>query len=194
MNLHEIGLKHKTDKSTYHNFMFFYEHYLSFMREQPIKMLEIGFFKGSSIKTWLEYFSNATVNCIDIIDVDFTSERFVYNKISQEDDGLKELFSDGCFDLIIDDGSHITSHQNKSLELLWPKLKKGGFYILEDLHTSFIDQYIDSPITPYRFLKNKSGIEEIEYIFDESEFIEIFHKVPDFYTDSITSIIKKKEQ
>jgi hypothetical protein len=193
MNLHEIGLKYKTDKSTYHNFMYFYETHLSFMRQQPINMLEIGFFKGSSIRTWLEYFSNATINCIDIIDVDFTHERFIYNKISQEDTRLKELFLEQSFDLIIDDGSHMTSHQNRSLELLWPKLKNGGLYILEDLHTSFVDSYIDSPITPYKFLKKEAEIEELEHIHEESEYIKIFHKVPDLYTDSITSIIKKKE-
>lgn len=192
MNLHEIGLKNKTDKSLHHNFMNFYESHIGFLKNEKIKLLEIGYFKGSSILTWLEYFSNAEIDCIDIIDVDFKHDRLKYNKISQEDPELSTLFKDSSFDLIIDDGSHITSHQIKSLELLWPKLKNGGFYILEDLHTSFVDSYVNSPITPYDFLKNKKSIEEIDHVHDECEYVEIFHRIPELNTDSITSVIKKK--
>jgi hypothetical protein len=191
-SLQEIGLKYNTDKAFHHKYMDFYESNLQHLRQQNISLLEIGYFKGDSIRAWLEYFPNANVHCIDIIDVDFKHERFKYYKISQEDQELTQLFEDNFFDIIIDDGSHMTSHQNKSLELLWTKLKNSGFYLLEDLHTSFIGHYINSPVTPYNFLKNGASIEEIDHVIDEAAYIKIFHRVPGLNTDSITSVIKKK--
>ena len=118
MNLHKIGVKNKTDKSLYHEFMHFYESYIGFLKNEKIKLLEIGYFKGSSVLTWLEYFSNAQIDCIDIIDIDFKHDRLKYNKISQEDSRLTEIFQDSSFDLIIDDGRHVTSHQPAPL-LTW---------------------------------------------------------------------------
>ena len=38
------------------------------------------------------------------------------------------------FDIIIDDGSHYSPHQQKTLGYLFPKLKAGGLFIIEDLH------------------------------------------------------------
>ena len=48
------------------------------------------------------------------------------------------------YDVIIDDGSHKMSHQVNSLRALWPAVRPGGAYVLEDLSTSFVDNYIDS--------------------------------------------------
>lgn len=192
MNLQDLGCMHGTDKALHHKYMDFYESNISNLRMEKFNFLEIGFFEGSSIKTWLDYFQNATIHCIDIIDIDFKHDRFVYHKISQEDSKLSNLFDDNYFTIIVDDGSHMTSHQLKSLELLWPKLKNGGLYLLEDLHTSFINFYIDSPVTTYNFLKNKRSVEEVDHIHDESESIEIYHRVVGLNTDSITSVIKKK--
>ncbi len=40
----------------------------------------------------------------------------------------------GELDFIVDDGSHVLSHQITSLLALWPSLASGGFYAIEDLH------------------------------------------------------------
>ena len=45
--------------------------------------------------------------------------------------------SGGEFDLVIDDGSHLPSHQLVSFENLWPAVRSGGIYIVEDIETSF---------------------------------------------------------
>ena len=44
--------------------------------------------------------------------------------------------STGGFDIIIDDGSHINSHQIFSLENLIPHLLPHGFYVIEDIHSA----------------------------------------------------------
>ena len=43
------------------------------------------------------------------------------------------LPADGTADIIIDDGSHRLSDQEKTLALLWPKLAEDGIYIIEDV-------------------------------------------------------------
>ena len=43
----------------------------------------------------------------------------------------------GPFDIVIDDGSHAPAHQVASLTALWPHVKVGGVYLVEDLHTSY---------------------------------------------------------
>ena len=47
--------------------------------------------------------------------------------------------ADSCadgFDIIIDDGSHVSTDQNVSLAYLFRHLKSSGFYVLEDLDCS----------------------------------------------------------
>jgi hypothetical protein len=48
-----------------------------------------------------------------------------------------KLQSGGNFDVVIDDGSHVPEHQLISFESLWPAVKPGGLYIVEDLETNW---------------------------------------------------------
>ena len=41
----------------------------------------------------------------------------------------------GNFTVVVDDGSHLPSHQLLTLETLWPSLAPGGLYIVEDVET-----------------------------------------------------------
>jgi len=43
------------------------------------------------------------------------------------------------FDIIIDDGSHVPEHQQTSFNFLWPEVKPGGLYIIEDWHPYYVD-------------------------------------------------------
>lgn len=43
----------------------------------------------------------------------------------------------GPFDVIVDDGSHIGAHMIASIGVLWDAVVPGGFYIIEDLATSY---------------------------------------------------------
>lgn len=49
--------------------------------------------------------------------------------------------SDAPYDIIIDDGSHMVRHVIASFEALFPYLRRGGLYIIEDLHTSYWKRY-----------------------------------------------------
>jgi hypothetical protein len=50
---------------------------------------------------------------------------------------LTRLASNGPFSIIIDDGSHVPSHQWKTFTYLWKSLAPGGLYIIEDVETSY---------------------------------------------------------
>ena len=39
--------------------------------------------------------------------------------------------------IIIDDGSHHVDHVETTLRILWPHLKNGGVYVIEDTHTAY---------------------------------------------------------
>jgi hypothetical protein len=189
--LHSLGIRYGTDKATYHDYLNFYENNIGHLKNERINIMEIGFLHGNSIKMWLDYFTNARIYCLDIIDCSFTHERFHYIKISQDNPILDNIFPDSFFDLIIDDGSHMTSHQIKSLEILWKKVKSPGFYILEDLHTSFSKEYADTEITAYEIINGEKSIQSISPIMEETSSIEIFRKNHGVGSNSLTSILKK---
>lgn len=126
-----------------------YDHYLSRVRtqcacsDQEIKLIEVGVAEGGSLEVWREYFGP---NCRVVgIDVDPQIKGDVGEGISvligsQSDEGvLKEAVSllGGSVDVVVDDGSHKGRDQIATFEYLWPKLRDGAVYIVEDLHTAY---------------------------------------------------------
>jgi hypothetical protein len=119
-----------------------YEREMNCFLNKPISFLEIGVFKGGSIPMWKDYFpkgSSLTFIDIDPACKDLEIEGTQVRIGNQADpDFLAALAQEfGPFDLILDDGSHISQHQIKSFENLWPHLKNGGLYMVEDCHTSY---------------------------------------------------------
>jgi demethylmacrocin O-methyltransferase len=139
--LDEIATELGTDKASFgHNYVEKYEKFLSEFRDSDIKLFEIGVDKGYSIKMWKEYFSKAHIYAIDILDkTDLSDDRVTVLVGSQNDEKfLQKLSSDhGPFDIIIDDGSHINEDMFVSFTTLFPLLKPGGLYIVEDLHACY---------------------------------------------------------
>ena len=52
--LHELGLKYKTDKATFHKYLDFYEKKLP-GRDFAGRLLEVGVMDGASMRMWREY-------------------------------------------------------------------------------------------------------------------------------------------
>lgn len=44
-------------------------------------------------------------------------------------------------DVIIDDGGHTMAQQLTSLQVLWELVRPGGFYVVEDLLTSYLESF-----------------------------------------------------
>lgn len=159
--LDRLALAAGTDKSSaWHNYTEIYAKYFAPLRHQPIKFLEIGIYKGDSVKLWENYFSTAKLHFIDINPsiIEYTSSRSRYHFVDQSNPSQLKDFAqsiEGNFDIIIDDGGHTTEQQLTSFKALFPYLKSGGMYIIEDLHCSYHLPYaehnsLDCPEAGYK--------------------------------------------
>jgi hypothetical protein len=150
-NLDKLATIHKTDKNRYHFYTQHYQKHFKPFKYKKINLLEIGvggyehpFSGGESLRMWKTFFPFAKIFSLDIFDKSYLQEkRIKIFKGSQVDiDFLEDVCNQaGLFDLIIDDGSHINEHVIKSFEFLFPKLKKGGCYVIEDTQTSYWEEY-----------------------------------------------------
>ena len=156
--LNQIGHHTGTDKADHiHNYLNKYEFFLSRWKDSVFTLLELGIFRGDSLKMWQEFFPNAKIIGVDINEKckQFENERtkVVIADLSLEEE-LQSLASWGA-SVIIDDASHIWSHQIKAICTLFSTLPHGGIYILEDLETSFsayrFMNFDDSPVSAYEF-------------------------------------------
>ena len=199
--------KYNTDKYE-HGFIDVYEPYFNDLSNSK-HILEIGVYYGGSLKYLSDKFKDGNIYGIDIEDkTQYDEERVKTYIVNQEDRNsldsfLKEV--DVEFDIIIDDGGHTMKQQQVSFGLLFKRLKKGGIYILEDLHTSRLENFgtifPDDLITTldmlqsFKFTNNIASNhildDEKEYIKNNVSDIRIWSKTPE-YNQSVTSIIKKK--
>lgn len=150
MTLQELGIYHQTDKAFAHQYCDFYEQHLPKPEEFKGRLLEIGVKDGASLRMWRDYYRDAK----EIVGIDITPAlRIPGCTILQMDSAdVYALQSLGKFDIVIDDGSHMTRDQQAALMALWPMLNKGGIFIMEDLHTSFYPSYINSKFTTYQIV------------------------------------------
>ncbi len=141
--LDAIALDSGADKgSNYHNYTQVYAKYFAPLIDKPIKFLEIGIYEGSSVKMWEKYLKKADLHFVDITfdALKYQSDRSHYHLCNQENpQDLKVLIEStgGNFDVILDDGGHTMNQQITSFVTLFPHVKSGGMYIIEDLHTSY---------------------------------------------------------
>lgn len=145
MTLDELALKYETDKSSKgHNYCQYYEMFFEPMRQNHIALLEIGIDKGASIKMWADYFYNGGIHGIDIrngyeyLHDHYTDHRkriktHVVDHSNKADLILFGERYDGFFDIIIEDGSHMSEDSILTFETLFPYLDRGGFYVIEDM-------------------------------------------------------------
>jgi hypothetical protein len=138
--------KYKTDKgSSNHRYTDVYEYFFFPVKNQVKKVFEIGVFRGASMKMFQDYFPNAQIYGIDIYDVSsLNSDRIHTFKADQSKrDQLQKCITafGGDFDVIVDDGGHAMDQQQISFGFLFPYVKSGGYYIIEDLHTSLLEGY-----------------------------------------------------
>lgn len=145
-----------TDKGTQagaaHGYSLVYDMLFAPLRRLPrVDVLEMGLAIGGpelegdidrkvtsspSVNAWLRYFEEPDVVGFDISD--FSSiqhERFTFVRgDSGNRSDLEKLLALGrSFDVILDDASHASYHQQLALAVLMDALSPGGFYIIEDL-------------------------------------------------------------
>lgn len=147
-NLTLLGILMGTDKAWWgHHYTPHYMTHFKKYKYKKINLLEIGVGGhqdpskgGNSLRMWKYYFPFGRIFGIDIFDKSALEEwRIKTFKGSQSDaDFLRKTVNiKGGVDIIIDDGSHINEHVITSFKTLFPLLKDGGIYVVEDLQTAY---------------------------------------------------------
>ena len=160
MTLLELAKKHKAYKlkPTNIHYLDIYEKWFAPYKDKPIKLLEIGVYKGGSMKMWEEYFPNAMIYGLD---KSKKSKKYRAPRIKIEigDQGDEAFMKDYAerheFDIIIDDGGHHMHQQKTSLCCLFSVFK--SLYIIEDLVTSYRPEFGDG-VSTVEMLKDSIDI------------------------------------
>ena len=145
--LTSLTIKHGTDKWGPHFYTPLYHELFCHLRDRPIRLLEIGVggynlktSGGASLAMWADYFANGQITGIDLAEKRLTLDaRVRLFRGSQDDPAFVKKVCDerGPFDIVIDDGSHVPKHVVASFHILFPTLKDGGIYVIEDVQTAF---------------------------------------------------------
>lgn len=157
VSLRNLYLNHQGKVSDkWESYLDEYESILSGYRGKNVRLLEIGVQNGGSLEIWSHYFPKAEA----IVGCDISPE---CGKLSYDDariavivgdantDIVEQAVIDRCsrFDIIIDDGSHQSSDIVKSFARYFPRLVRGGLYIVEDLHASYWKRFEGGLYAPY---------------------------------------------
>jgi len=209
-SLMDLGETFPTDKHYLHNyFSQVYQDVFFPLKNNVKSFIEIGTLDGNSLKVFKRFFKDAKIYGLDlkehVVDNDIEVLKCDQSNVNDLSEITKKFNN---VDIILDDGSHKMFDQQVTFALLFPILKSGGIYILEDLHTSIeclmpekaVFQWGDpTKTTTLKMLENYNTTNKIEsdylthdqceYLQNNIEFCEIYFLNGGM---SITSIIKKK--
>ena len=186
-NLDEILTHFNSDKASTviwsenkingHNYSKLYEKYFhKFRNKEKVKLLEIGSLAGSSAASFLNYFKNVEIVCLDVnpFQIKYFSKdiRKIYLD-TRSNETLKQVadYFDYEFDIIIDDGSHNKKDQILTINKFLPKLKNKGIYVIEDTceyltHPQLNEDKLEYGINEYLASIHKTGKHYSSYLDD----------------------------
>jgi hypothetical protein len=152
INLTDLADQYGSDKgSTKHRYTELYHLLFNPYRGRKITFLEMGLLIGGpemgidkdretndlpSIRMWLEYFPKADIHGLDVSDFSwFKNDRFTFHRCDMDDRAqIAAVAADlPAPDIVIDDASHASHHQQNAFLEIFPKLPSGGLYVIEDL-------------------------------------------------------------
>jgi hypothetical protein len=159
-SLLSIALEEGTDKA--YRFAVSYDKLFSGLRGEEGVLVEIGVAWLSSIRMWHRYFPRFIIYGVDkrrgvrpwMILRDLVALRSDITKRYSFDGMVRLVYGDqsrkrdlfrvrdrigGWVDIVVDDGSHVPDDQMLSFWVLYPLVKPGGFYVVEDVP-------LDSPL------------------------------------------------
>lgn len=146
----DIAARYDTDKAVHTHYLRNYERLFGHLRNEEVRLLELGIRKGGSLLLWRDYFQKGRIVGLDInpADLDDATGRVRTYQGEQQDTELldriaRENAPDG-FDIIIDDCSHIGTLTRASFRHLFDNhLKSGGLYVIEDWGTGYWAGWVD---------------------------------------------------
>lgn len=146
-DLGELAVEFGSDKwGDQHWYAQHYDRHFARLRTEPVRVLEIGIggyddpdSGGGSLRMWQRYFRRGLIHGLDIVRKNVTGPRITAIQGDQSDAGFLDRLGTelGPFDVVIDDGSHLNEHVRISFHALFPHVRPGGLYVVEDLQTAY---------------------------------------------------------
>ena len=217
LSLKQLFDKNKCDKSSRHHYDEMYENILGSHRnsDKPFHLLEIGVLRGESTTAWLEYFNdNGKVSALDTFErvpMKDLPESLVNNPRltlhecdSTDQKQVNKSFGKHAplFDCIIDDGLHRPVANGASFKNLFPYLKPGGIYVVEDVFPLDIMTKDELSFYWIKRYKEHYSVDLFKTAFmnvinahdaDIESIERVDNRKKSGYLDSYAFVIKKKE-
>jgi hypothetical protein len=189
--------KAKTGKVSdkWESYLSHYDGLFAVYRDQDVSLLEIGIQNGGSLDTYFEYFKNAKI----LIGCDINTN---CNKLQYQNDKVKVVVGDANsdvtfkeiqqlesnFNIVIDDGSHVSMDIINSFIRYFPMVSPGGVYVIEDTHTLYSRNFgggILNEFSAYNFFKKLIDVVNFQWWSDHlkmEDYLSTFflRGIPDF--------------
>jgi hypothetical protein len=200
-----------TDKLE-HGYIPSYVRHIGERRLKPVVVVEIGLKKRrpgyqgcESLRMWREYFPAGRIIGLDIIDVSKlppVANTEVYRCDCTDAGAIEETLSrhDIAPDLVIDDGAHTPRSHQIALGSIFPRMRSGGTYFIEDLHVCIhrgmfkrwevTDE--NNTVTYLKQLKAGRGPDSTFLDGQKNEYIRNEVQSVCFENDSKLAVIKKR--
>jgi cephalosporin hydroxylase len=185
MSLEDLVDNTRTDKNNRHSYLPLYQDLLVNKKESAKNVLEIGILDGGSIKLWSDFFINANVYGLDIMDINNVWEE-IKNKDNiilhtsidaYNDDYFISNFLDKNikFDFMLDDGPHTLESMIQFIKLYSQIMTDDGILIIEDVQCwEWIDilknevpEDLKQFIKTYDLRSNKDRYDDIVFTIDK---------------------------
>lgn len=149
----------------------FLEHYLSLDPRECRRVLELGVYQGGSFVFLDQLLKPERISALELSNVPIPAldkyvaanedrARMYYGESQDNVKKLLEIVSHdfgGQLDLVVDDASHFYEQTKTSFKTLFPLIRPGGIYIIEDWSWSFQDVYQD-PAHPWHSVASPANI------------------------------------
>ena len=188
MSLEEMVDNLRTDKNTTHSYLPLYQQLLINKKETAKNVLEIGVWEtGGSIKMWHDFFTNANVYGLDIInindirteDIKNNEKIILHTSVNAYDNDFfitNFLNKNIKCDFMLDDGPHTLESMKQFIKLYSQIMCDDGILIIEDVQSwdwigilkNEVPEHLKQFIKVYDLRPNKNRYDDIVFTIDKS--------------------------
>lgn len=184
MSLIQLADNSRTDKNTTHSYLPLYQQLLEGKQQSALNVLEVGINTGGSIKLWGDFFPNAKVYGLDIMDINNVWESIKTDKyiLHTNTDAYDDNFFNTHFlnknikcDFMLDDGPHTLESMKQFIKLYSQIMTDDGILIIEDVQSfdwieilkKEVPKHLKPFIKVYDLRQNKNRYDDIVFTIDK---------------------------
>ena len=164
-----------------------YKSILNPLKNRPISFMELGIKFGGSIQYWDDFLKHPEAQIVGldlkVPDIEMSDRVTLYECDQNDSEQVKQIGDKhGPFDLVIDDASHFAKETRKCWDILWPKVKMGGYYIIEDWAVGYFGKQLPQyegmieVVTNIMTKANHQTIKDFQIINEPGKSMAFFQK------------------